>query len=180
MRLLILTVMGVMMSQALGSEELNLTLKSGSFADHSRIPVKYVNKGVRDGENLSPQLHWENIPAGTQTLVLTCIDKHRIAGNWVHWMVINISPAAQGIPEGASLTKNMPAQAVELVNSFNQAGYGGPQPPPGSRDHEYVFTLYALKSGPVQLKGRYSEAELLKMIEKSVIAEASFSGFFGR
>jgi Raf kinase inhibitor-like YbhB/YbcL family protein len=48
--------------------------------------------------------------------------------------------------DAGNISKGLaPAGAVQSVTDFGQAGYGGPCPPPGPI-HEYLITVYALKT----------------------------------
>lgn len=155
-----------------------MKLFSSAFSDGGRIPIKYVMPGV-GGENISPPLQWEGAPEGTMSFALSCYDPHPVARNWVHWLVINIPSTVHGLSEGAS-GKSMPSPAVELVNSFGFAGYGGPQPPPGTGDHPYVFTVYALKVAEVDLSGRLSIREFEDSLKPYVLGKIAITGYFGR
>ncbi len=155
-----------------------MKLYSTAFRDGERIPLKYVMPGA-GGENLSPPLKWENVPEGTRSFALSCHDPHPIARNWVHWLVINIPASVHALAEGAS-GGGMPPGAIELVNSFGFAGYGGPQPPPGTGDHPYVFTVYALKVKELNLSGHLSIAQFREALAPYLLEEATFTGYFGR
>lgn len=100
------------------------------------------------GENISPQLYWENAPAGTQSFAVTMYDKDAPTGSgfW-HWVVFNIPATVHELPAGAgdAAGKLMPSGAVQSVTDFGKPGYGGAAPPPGA-PHEYLITVYALKS----------------------------------
>jgi len=60
---------------------------------------------------------------------------------FVHWVLYNIPPDAQGLADGAARGK-LPPGAQEGSNDFRKRGYGGPCPPKGR--HRYFFSLYAL------------------------------------
>jgi Raf kinase inhibitor-like YbhB/YbcL family protein len=151
---------------------------SSAFKDGGKIPLKYVRPGA-GGQNVSVPLSWSNAPAGTQSFALSVVDPHPVAHNWVHWLVIDIPKDASSLPEGAS-GHQMPPGAVELKNSFGDLGYGGPQPPPGSGDHPYVFTLYALSVPKVELSRNPSLAAFSQALEGKTLATATVTGFFGR
>ena len=157
------------------------SLSSRNFANGRYIPAKHATTKVPRGKNISPALSWRNPPPGTKSFVITCIDINPIARRWVHWMVANIPSDATAIPEGASLNK-MPKGAVELVNSFGDDGWGGPQPPKGSGLHRYVFSIYALNvsSIPVKKGDELSEQKLLAMLKGHVLGRAVLFGLFQR
>lgn len=155
-----------------------MELKSAAFADGDKIPQKYVMPGA-GGQNVSLPLKWSGAPDGTKSFALAIVDPHPVANNWVHWLVINIPADASGLEEGAS-GQNMPAGAEELKNSFGKPGYGGPQPPPGSGDHPYVVTLYALKVDRLDLKPGTDLDSFQKALEGKILATAKITGYYGR
>ncbi|MFZ5450085.1 MAG: YbhB/YbcL family Raf kinase inhibitor-like protein [Thermodesulfobacteriota bacterium] len=155
-----------------------MQITSSAFQDGGKIPLQYVMPGA-GGKNVSVPLTWTNPPAGTQSFALAMVDPHPIARNWVHWLVIDIPKDAAFLPEGAS-GKSMPPGAVELQNSFGKPGYGGPQPPPGSGDHPYVFTLYALSVPKVELGKTSNLAAFKQALEGKTLAAATITGYFGR
>jgi Raf kinase inhibitor-like YbhB/YbcL family protein len=155
-----------------------MKLSSSAFADGGKIPLQYVRPGA-GGKNISIPLSWTAPPPGTKSLALSVIDPHPVARDWVHWLVINLPPGTTGLPEGAS-GQRMPPGAEELRNSFGSKGYGGPQPPPGSGDHPYVITLYALDVSHLTLDSNASLAAFQKALQDRVLASARLTGYFGR
>jgi Raf kinase inhibitor-like YbhB/YbcL family protein len=155
-----------------------MQLASTAFKDGGKIGIQYVMPGA-GGKNLSVPLTWQNAPAGTKSFALSIVDPHPVARNWVHWLVINIPASTAMLPEGAS-KKAMPVGATELRNSFGDVGYGGPQPPPGSGDHPYVVTLYALSVDQLSLPTNTTLAAFTKALEGKFVATASVTGMFGR
>jgi Raf kinase inhibitor-like YbhB/YbcL family protein len=93
--------------------------------------------------------------------------------------VINIPSQVTTIEEGAS-KKKMPPGSVELKNSWGDIGYGGPEPPKGTRDHSYVVTLYALNVEKLDLSLGASLSAFKKAIEGKVIESASIIGKYER
>ncbi len=67
-----------------------------------------------------------------------------------------------------------------MKNSFGEAGYGGPQPPRGSGDHPYVFTLYALSAPKVEIGKSAGLAAFKQALEGKILATATLTGYFGR
>ena len=157
---------------------LAMELKSAAFSDGGKIPQKYVMPGA-GGENVSLPFHWSGAPAGTQSFALSIVDPHPVAHNWVHWLVINLPSDSKGLEEGAS-GRNMPPGSAQLRNSFGKPGYGGPQPPPGSGDHPYVATLYALNVPKLDLKPDINLDGFQKAMEGKVLATAKTTGYYGR
>jgi Raf kinase inhibitor-like YbhB/YbcL family protein len=155
-----------------------MQITSSAFQAGGKIPLQYVMPGA-GGKNVSVPLTWSGAPEGTQSFALAMVDPHPVARNWVHWLVINLPKDATSIPEGAS-GKHMPAGALELQNSYGKPGYGGPQPPPGSGDHPYVFTLYALNAPKVDLPKSTNLAAFKQALEGKTLATATITGYFGR
>lgn len=151
------------------------TLNSKSFKDGGKIPVEFTK--AAGGENRSPQLSWENPPAGTKSYVITCIDINPVARHWVHWMIINIQPKTSSIAADAS-GGSMPKGVKELYNSFRARGWGGPLPPPGTGVHQYVFTIYALNTAFSPPQKRLSEKTLLRLLEGKILEKASITGTY--
>ncbi len=160
----------------LGGSQMDITSKA--FKDGEKIPVQYVMPGA-GGKNISVPLAWRNVPPGTKSFALSMVDPHPVAKNWVHWLVINIPANATSLEEGAS-GKKMPPGSVELKNSFGDIGYGGPQPPKGTGDHPYVFTLYALNVEKIDLGANASLAAFKKALEEKTLESATITGKYGR
>jgi len=157
-----------------------LTLTCRSYADGTAIPLAYAHHTVRGGRNISPGFHWEDPPRDAKSFALSIIDPHPVADNWVHWFVIDIPFREREIPEGASGTSRMPTGAKELLNSYNEKGYGGPAPPKGSGVHPYVATIYALNVPTLPLARDTVRSAFLRAREGKVIAEAQMTGYHER
>ena len=151
---------------------------SSAFKDGEKIPIQYVMPGA-GGKNISVPLSWKNVPAGTKSFALSMVDTHPVAQNWVHWLAINIPANAVSIEEGAS-RKKMPPGTVELQSSFGDVGYGGPQPPKGTGDHPYVFTLYALNVEKLNLGANTSLTAFKKALEGKILGSVTLTGKYGR
>jgi Raf kinase inhibitor-like YbhB/YbcL family protein len=161
-----------------GSGGSTMQITSSAFQDGGKIPLQYVMPGA-GGKNVSVPLTWSGAPPGTQSFALAMVDPHPVARNWVHWLVLNLPKDATSLTEGAS-GKSLPAGTLELQNSFGKPGYGGPQPPPGSGDHPYVFTLYALSVPKVDLAKSTNLTAFKQALEGKTLATGSLTGYFGR
>jgi len=118
-----------------------MKLKSPVFEDGGTIPELYTC----DGSNINPPLTFENIPQDTQSLALIVHDPDvpvdiRSDQNWDHWLIYNIPPSIQNVPENATLVASFG------LNTYGTTSYSGPCPPKQyePKKHRYVFTLYAL------------------------------------
>jgi Raf kinase inhibitor-like YbhB/YbcL family protein len=168
----------ITLTAVMGSGGPAMKLSSSAFAEGAKIPQQYVMPGA-GGKNVSVPLKWSEAPPGTKSFALSMVDPHPVARNWVHWLVINLPATATSLEEGASGRK-LPPGAVELKSSFGDLGYGGPQPPKGTGDHPYVFTLYALSVAQLGLGPNTSLTAFQQALEGKVLASASTTGYFGR
>ncbi len=150
------------------------SLESNAFEDGAVIPVKYARSAVAGGQNISIPFSWSNAPGNAKSFALAVID--RSANNWVHWIVVDIPADVDFLPLGASQTSEMPSGSRELVNTFGQPGYGGPQPPRGSGVHNYETTIYALAADCIDLAGEVSAEGLERALQDDVIDSARITG----
>lgn len=155
-------------------------LKSPAFENNQVMPVKYANKGVTGGQNVSIPLSWEDPPEGTKSFAIAMIDRHPVARNFIHWLVIDIPPEVTSLLEGASNTSKMPPGSRELITTYGTKGYGGPAPPPGSGVHDYEITIYALSTEMLELADRVSLDEFISAVEKNALATVTLVGKFSR
>lgn len=157
-----------------------MQLKSSAFSDKKAISTQYANTGVSGGQNVSIPLEWSGTPAETKSFALAIVDRHPIANNWVHWLVVNIPKTTSMLGEGASRTDKMPSGAKELNNTFGSPGYGGPQPPRGSGPHDYEVTLHALNVDNLALSAGTSLSAFEKALAGKVLASARIMGTYER
>ena len=107
-----------------------------------------------DGENISPQLSWINAPKNTKSFAITIHDKDApTGGGFWHWIVFNIPSKIQTIPSGAGnpLKNMLPSGSIQSRNDYGYYGYGGPCPPIGHGDHQYLVTIYALNIDKLEI-----------------------------
>jgi Raf kinase inhibitor-like YbhB/YbcL family protein len=154
-----------------------LQLTVSGFENGGDMPSRFATV-AGGGENRSPAVQWKPLPAA-QSYALLFDDKHPIANNWVHWLVVDIPNTVTEIPEGASRV-NMPEGSRELMTSWGKTGYDGPQPPISSGSHEYVMRLYALDVPKLDLMEDVSRAEFMKAVGSHTIVEETYSGRFER
>jgi Raf kinase inhibitor-like YbhB/YbcL family protein len=157
-----------------------MEITSTVFRDGQAIPQKYTG----EGEDVSPELHWTNLPDGTKELALICDDPDAPrAEPWVHWVIFKISSLLDHLPEGIARSPrpSKPAEVLQGRNSWpsDNIGYRGPMPPPGHGTHHYHFRLYALD---VELNSEraLSKEELLELMQGHVLAEAEMVGTYAR
>ncbi|HYG85197.1 MAG TPA: YbhB/YbcL family Raf kinase inhibitor-like protein [Azospirillum sp.] len=159
-------------------------LASADLKPDAAIPNKHVFNGFGcKGDNLSPALAWKGAPAGTRSYAVTVYDPDAPTGSgWWHWVVFNLPASATGLPAGAGspATAALPAPAVQSRTDFGAPGYGGPCPPPGDKQHRYVFTVYALKVDSLPLGPDASGAMVGFNLNANTLAKASLTATYGR
>jgi Raf kinase inhibitor-like YbhB/YbcL family protein len=159
-------------------EEMTMKLSSEAFVDGEMIPAQYTC----DGENTNPPLRIENVPEGTESLVLIMDDPDipqevkdaRGIEKFDHWVVYNLSPDITDIKIGTaigSIGNNSRAEAV----------YTGPCPPTEYEPttHRYIFRLYAL-SGQLNFITTPTLDEVEAAAQGSMIAKAELMGRYTR
>jgi Raf kinase inhibitor-like YbhB/YbcL family protein len=160
-------------SEATGSGAVSssgLRLASSAFDNAGAIPVQFTCTGAGQ----SVPLAWSGVPAGTTTLALRMQDVDT-AQKYVHWLVYGIKPSTKSVAAGQS-----PVGATQAKNSFGQASYAGPCPPPNGQRHRYVFTLLALGDAP-DLSGTKNAQDAWAALEKShVVGRVELTGTYER
>ena len=153
---------------------MSLALSSKSFPNGGDIPKKFTC----DGEDVSPDLSWNEAPAGTKSFALLADDPDAPVGNWNHWVLWNVPPESRSLPEGVSKLARLPDGAQQGLNDFRKVGYNGPCPPPG-KPHRYYFKLFALDA-KLALKEKSGKPELEAAMKGHVLAQAEWMGLFKR
>jgi len=151
------------------------TLKSTDLGGQASNVQVFKGFGC-EGENISPQLSWENAPAETKSFAITMYDPDAPTGSgWWHWVVFNLPNTISEIPSNAGNPNEnlMPLNAVQAITDFGQAGYGGPCPPEGHGLHQYIITVYALKIEKLDLDKNASPALIGYYLNNNVIEKAS-------
>ncbi len=151
-----------------------LKITSSEFEEGSAIPEKYTCKG----QDISPELCWDEPPAGTRSFALIMDDPDAPGGVFTHWVIYNLAPQTRDIPEGASTHSRVGPGAQQGRNDFGRTGYGGPCPPPGS-PHRYQFNLYALDR-MLDLGAGSTKRQVLEAIKGHILAQGRLTGIFPR
>jgi len=154
-------------------EAMAFQIKSTAFEHGGNIPKKYTC----DGADVSPPLSWTSPPEATKSLALICDDPDAPMGTWVHWVLFGLPPNTRELLEGVSTQEILPDGSKQGTTDFGRVGYGGPCPPSGT--HRYYFKLYALNANP-DLRPGLTKEELLKAIEKNILAQAELMGRYQR
>jgi len=155
-----------------------LTLTSAAFENGGEIPERY---GFYQ-DNVSPPLTWVGTPNAAQTLVLIMEDRYQETpeGPPCHWMLYNIPRYVNTLPEGVPAALTFTDATVQAANLNGEHAYAGPFPPLGER-HEYVFTLYALRTMVLGLPFGATCDEVRQIIEDNediVLASTELIGWY--
>jgi len=146
----------------------SLKISSLAFDQNETIPSKFTC----DGEDVSPSLHFDGVPANARSLALIVDDPDAPNGTWVHWVVWNIDPKTREVR-----VSSIPTGGVQGMNDFRKHDYGGPCPPSGT--HRYFFKLYALDK-MLELGPNTNKAHLEAAMHGHIIAHAELIGLYSR
>ncbi|RME57700.1 MAG: YbhB/YbcL family Raf kinase inhibitor-like protein [Candidatus Dadabacteria bacterium] len=151
---------------------------SSTFSSNEFIPKRYTG----EGEDLSPYLKIENIPAGVKALVIIMDDPDAPTPTpWVHWVVYNIPVRGKEVilQEGyGTSSRTLSDGAYQGLNSWGTVGYRGPYPPRGDNPHRYFIKVYGVeKVLPSTLK---TKDEVEKALKGSVKEKAELVGRYRR
>lgn len=136
-----------------------------------------------NGENQSPQLAWTNPPEGTKSFAITMYDPDAPTGSgfW-HWVIFDIPAHVRELATNAGNAKlNLtPAGSIQSVTDFGMKGFGGPCPPPGHGIHQYIITVYALKTDKLGLNDTANPATVGFYLWSQTLAKASIVAYYKR
>jgi len=164
-----------------------MTLTVTGFDDGDEIPVKFSQAapGAAPGEGTSPAIAWANVPAGTQSFVLTMRDldvaRNKGTDDQAHWVVWNIPAATTSLPEGVPKGSQRPDGSFQI--SATGPVYRGPGAPATGPRHHYMFEIYALDSKldvPPTADAFETRANVMKAMQGHVLGKAVYGGLFKR
>ncbi len=151
-------------------EKLPKTIKfwSNDFEQNGTLPIDFTGKG----NNSSPSLCWENLPAGTLSLAIIVTD-YDAPSPWLklftidHWILFNIDPEINFLERGTK-ESDLLKKSINLgTNISGGVDYVGPNPPMGV--HQYFFRIYALSVSHIDLTKPDKET-LFKSMEGKILA----------
>jgi Raf kinase inhibitor-like YbhB/YbcL family protein len=117
-----------MLRRRSASRSIGMQIESPDFKDQSRIPGVFAlavpdpKTHIRPSENRNPGLRWRDVPGGTRTLVLLCVDpdaptrpddvnkEGRVVprtlprANFYHWALVDVPPTVSEIRAGVCCT----------------------------------------------------------------------------
>jgi Raf kinase inhibitor-like YbhB/YbcL family protein len=136
-----------------------------------------------DGGNVSPELSWRDVPAGTKSFAITVYDPDAPTGSgWWHWLAFNIPADLRSLPSGAGDPKSKlaPAGMVQHHNDYGSTGFGGACPPKGDKAHRYQFKLFALDVDQLMIDPKSSDALVGFMLNAHKIGVAELEALYQR
>lgn len=194
-----------------------------SFPNNTPIPEKYAfgakdpNEHVKLSNNVNPCIQWSDLPEDTQSLAVICVDPDvpsrgddvnqegkRVDADlprtdFYHWVLVNIDPTLNEIPEGADSdsvvhggkTPGKTKLGLRGINDYTgwmasnpdmkgyYGGYDGPCPPwNDERLHHYHFRVYALDVPSLDLPDNFTAADALAAMEGHVIEKNEWIGTY--
>jgi len=158
------------------------TLKSQDIGGQATMRQVFNGFGCT-GENISPQLYWENAPKTAKSFAVTIHDEDAPTGSgWWHWLIFDIPATNIELKAGAGdETKNIaPQGSIQSMTDFGKSGYGGPCPPEGHGFHKYTITVYALKTDKLGLDKSANPATVGYYLNANVIEKASIIMYYKR
>jgi Raf kinase inhibitor-like YbhB/YbcL family protein len=156
----------------------NFTLKSSELK--GQLTNKQVFSGFGcTGENISPELSWENAPKNTKSFAITVYDPDAPTGSgWWHWVVFDILKNKTNLSSGFGNIDSK--DAIQSVTDYGKSGFGGACPPLGDKAHRYIFTVHALDVETLGLDKNATPALVGFMLNSHTIAKSSLISYYGR
>ena len=161
----VVILLAAIISFAAGAARMKIT--SSAFPEGGTIPSKFTC----DGSDTSPPLQITGVPSEAKSLVLIADDPDAPGGLFTHWLVWNIPPQTNSIPEGAA------PKGVQGTNDFGKSGYGGPCPPSGT--HRYSFKIFALDR-ELDSRSGAKRSQVDAAMKGHVIAQGELVGRYSR
>jgi Raf kinase inhibitor-like YbhB/YbcL family protein len=151
-----------------------MKLTSSAFVHGSAIPSQFTC----EGQDISPEISWADAPKETKSFVLVLHDPDAPRANgFYHWVMYNIPPRVERIPENAPKHATLPGLGLQGKNDAGKTGYMGPCPPSGT--HRYFFRLYSLRES-LDLKPGADYKDVLSAIEGKIIEQTELMGTYAK
>jgi len=155
-----------------------MELSSTMVANGASLSTDQIKSGC-GGKNISPALSWSGAPAATKSFAVTTFDPDA-HGGWWHWVVVDIPASVQALPAGAGSGTGLPPGSVQGENDFGDASYGGACPPPGSGQHHYEFTVWALPDASAPLGAAPKAEDVAAYLKAHAIAHTELVAVYER
>jgi Raf kinase inhibitor-like YbhB/YbcL family protein len=159
-----------------------LALASDDFTEGATLPNVLIYNGMGyHGENLSPNLQWSGVPAGTKSLVIAMHDPDApTTVGFTHWILFDLGAALTRLERGAGSPGKNPRGSSHGLNDMGENAYIGPCPPHEDPPHHYRFELYALDIPKLEGAGdKLTYPRLRFMLREHTLAKGLLTGLFG-
>ncbi|EAY24979.1 YbhB/YbcL family Raf kinase inhibitor-like protein [Microscilla marina] len=179
---LVFTCIALLLIGHLAHAQGTFTLQSTNTGGQATNTHVFDGFGCK-GKNESPQLNWTNAPTGTQSFAITMYDPDAPTGSgWWHWVIFDLPANTHTLPANAGnlALKLAPAESVQSITDFGKTGYGGPCPPKGHGVHQYIITVYALKTKKLGLDKHASPAMVGYYLNANLLQKASLVMYYQR
>ena len=156
------------------------TLSSKNLGGEATLKEEFNGFGCI-GKNESPQLSWKNAPEGTRSFAITMYDPDAPTGSgWWHWVVFDIPTSTTELVANAGDIKLelTPEGTIQSITNYGSQGYGGPCPPKGHGLHQYIITVYALKTDTLGLNKNTNPAIVGYYLWNNTLAKASLITYY--
>jgi Raf kinase inhibitor-like YbhB/YbcL family protein len=156
------------------------TLISNDLGGEATINEEFNGFGCT-GENQSPHLSWTNAPEGTKSFAVTMYDLDAPTGSgWWHWVVFDLPAKTTELVSGAgNVELNLtPEGVIQSITDYGIKGYGGPCPPEGNGLHQYIITVYALKTDKLGPDENTNPAVVGYNLWNNTLAKASIVAYY--
>ena len=171
------TFVSMLLSCANASFAVELTSMDITEGSLMKRTFEYSGWGC-DGNNLSPQLTWSELPEGTKSVAITVFDPDAPteSGFW-HWLVTDIPISVKAIARGVDIEK---LGAKQYQNDYGSQGFGGACPPKGDGMHRYQFTVWALPVAELGLSTDTPAAVVGYQLNTKSIGKARLTATYNR
>lgn len=151
----------------------NFPVLSTAFGDSENIPEKYT----ADGQDISPPLAFGPFHESTKSVALIVDDPDAPRGTFTHWVLFNLPPDTNSLPENVPATEKLENGAVQGLNSAGKVGYLGPDPPSGV--HHYIFHVYSLDT-MLDLDSSATKEQVEAAMQDHIIGRGTLTGLYTR
>jgi Raf kinase inhibitor-like YbhB/YbcL family protein len=147
-------------------KESSMHLLSPAFQNEGEIPTRFTC----EGDNISPELSWQEAPKETESFVLILHDPDAPRRNgFTHWILYDIPSSINRLRENVPKEAQLADTGRQGRNDSGEIGYTGPCPPSGR--HRYFARLYALRE-KLNLPVGANATEVQNALQGKVIEQA--------
>jgi len=148
------------------TKESSMHLLSPAFQNQGEIPKRFTC----EGDNISPELSWQEAPKDTKSFVLIFHDPDAPGRNgFTHWILYDIPSGINRLRENVPKEAQLADTGRQGRNDSGEIGYTGPCPPSGR--HRYYARLYALRER-LNLPAGPNATEVQNALHSKIIEQA--------